>query len=252
MKENFNKSFNKSINLYSYSPPITSKHHTCVGLALELWYRLSIDLPNISQHLYLVSCEENIEYIHEYTSLNDIMNVTTLEKEHVLLCMKFEINSERSGILLCDPGYHVSRVITITNDKLYPNTGWFTQSHENDIKKEYNYQFSPHNERFVEWNEKTTRKCVQETFTGLIYVGRPYLTSIDVTERRNLTYTFKSLLSRDQKGNLIAGIYYKVKKNNDEFTIFYQDMGKQRVKMKFSSFLQPNVIGKFYIIYLQI
>lgn len=51
----------------------------------------------------------------------------------------------------------------------------------------------------------------------------------------------RSLLSRDQKGNLIAGVYFKVKPKNDEFTVFYQDMGKQRVKMSFSELLQTEV-----------
>lgn len=50
-------------------------------------------------------------------------------------------------------------------------------------------------------------------------------------------YDFRSLLSRDPKGNLIAGLYFKVKENFDEFTIFYQDSGKQRVKFNFSNFL---------------
>lgn len=118
-------------------------------------------------------------------------------------------------------------------------TGWFIQSEENNIRKEYNYELSPLNDKFVEWKEKTTRNGIQECFTGLIYVARPYLTAVDVTERRNLVYNFRSLLSRDQKGHLVAGIYFKVKENCDDFTIFYQDMGKQRLKMKFSTLLQP-------------
>lgn len=123
--------------------------------------------------------------------------------------------------------------------------GWFVQSKEGDITKEYNYTLVPSNNNFVEWKERTTSKGHEKKFTGLIYVGRPYLTAIDVTERRNLAYNFRSLLSRDQKGHLIAGIYYKVLMNNDEFTIFYQNMGKQRVKMNFSAFMQPVVITNY-------
>lgn len=51
----------------------------------------------------------------------------------------------------------------------------------------------------------------------------------------------RSLLSRDQKGHLVAGVYFKVKPKNDEFTIFYQDMGKQRTKMSFSSLTESDV-----------
>lgn len=246
--EGFQKSGCNSVLefFHIYSPPITPEHYTCVGLALELWNRLSIQLeakyPGIGKHLCVVSCEEDIVSTPVYTALSDRLDTAsyTLEKEHVLMCLKVEF-SGRSGILLCDPGYHVSRAVTIMADKAYPNTGWFIQSEENDICKEYNYQLSPNNNSFVEWNEKTTRKGDQENFTGLIYVGRPYLTAVDVTERRNLVYTFRSLLSRDQKGHLIAGIYFKVRKNCDEFTIFYQNMGKQRIKMNFSSFMQPQV-----------
>jgi hypothetical protein len=228
---------------HSYAPPITPDHHTCVGLALELWSRLhqlELHFPELSKHLFLVSCEENIEALSEYTALSERLDTAAydLEKEHVLLCLRFQIN-ERQGLLLCDPGYHVSRVVTVMQDRAYPNTGWFIQSEENNICKEYNYQFSPMNDKFVEWNERTTRNGIQEAFTGLIYVAHPYATAVDVTERRNLVYNFRSLLSRDQKGHLIAGIYFKVKENCDEFTIFYQDMGKQRIKMKFSTFTQP-------------
>jgi len=48
-------------------------------------------------------------------------------------------------------------------------------------------------------------------------------------------------LSRDAKGHLIAGVYFKVKPKCDEFTVFYQNMGKQRVKMSFSSLQQSEV-----------
>ena len=112
----------------SYAPPITPAHHTCVGLALELWNRLhqlEVSFPELSKHLYLVSCEENIEALSEYTALSERLDTAAydLEKEHVLLCLKFQIN-ERQGLLLCDPGYHVSRVVTVMQDRAYPNTGW--------------------------------------------------------------------------------------------------------------------------------
>lgn len=76
---------------------------------------------------------------------------------------------------------------------------------------------------------------MQKVETSLIYVAKAYQTAVDVTERRNLVYEFRSLLSRDQKGHLIAGIYFKIKEGVDEFTMFYKEGDlKKRVKMKFS------------------
>ncbi|KAI4456228.1 pasiflora 1 isoform a-related [Holotrichia oblita] len=191
--QGFKRSGCSSLSEYyqSYSPPITSLHHTCVGLALELWkklFALNHQFPNFTDHLYLVSCEEGVESLDYVALLEDIEEVSNiLEKEHVLLALKFEI-SGRSGVLLCDPGYHVGRVVTVMHDSVYPHT------------------------------------------------------AIDVTERRNLVYNFRSLLSRDTKGHLIAGIYFKVKDNSDDFTIFYHDGVKQRMKMNFSIFLYPELI----------
>jgi len=96
----------------------------------------------------------------------------------------------------------------------------------------------------VEWTElNTNANGIQTKNTALIYISRPYLTAVDVTERRNLVYNFRSLLSRDQKGHLKAGIYFKVKENYDEFTIFYQDGGvKKRLKLNLATFLHPERI----------
>ncbi|XP_074027665.1 uncharacterized protein [Leptinotarsa decemlineata] len=248
--ESFKKSDCSSVLefFHTYNPPITPDHHTCVGLAFELWNRLSIELKDkylgIGGHICVVSCEEDIDSMSVYTSsyrLDSHMSARhTLEKEHVLMCLKVEF-SGRTAVMLCDPGYHVARVVTVMADGCYPHTGWFIQSEENNIRKEYNYQLYPHNANFVEWTERATRNGKEENFSGAIYVRRPYLTAVDVTERRNIAYDFRSLLSRDQKGDLIAGIYFKVKPNCDEFTIFYQDMGKQRIKLKFSDCMKPKI-----------
>ncbi|KRT78202.1 hypothetical protein AMK59_8737, partial [Oryctes borbonicus] len=181
-----------------------------------------------------------MDYVALLEDIEEVSNI--LEKEHVLLALKFEI-SGRPGVLLCDPGYHVGRVVTIMRDTTYPHTGWFTQSEEGAIKKEYCYIFSSVNPNFIEWREKNTKSGIVELFTALIFIERPYLTAIDVTERRNLVYNFRSLLSRDAKGHLIAGIYFKLKDNSDEFTIFYQDGVKQRMKMNFSIFLYPKLLN---------
>lgn len=235
--------------LHTYLPPITPIHHTCVGLALELWtklVKLNEKFPGLTNYLYLVSCEENIETVDEYTSLGDHLEtvVTSLEKEHVLLALRFEI-SGRYGVLLCDPGYHVARVVTVMTDQIYPHTGKFVQSQEAHSQKEYNYAFSS-NMAFIQWTEILTKtNGVTTQDVALIYISKPYLTAVDVTERRNLVYNFRSLLSRDSKGILKAGVYFKIKENYDEFTIFYQDVGvKKRLKYNFGMFLQGKRIDE--------
>lgn len=255
----------------SYTPPITAAHHTCVGLALELWkelFALRHQFPELSDHLYLVSCEEDIsliDYVALYEDLNSVINI--LEKEHVLLALKFEI-AGREGVLLCDPGYHVGRVVTVMLDQKYPHTGevketiygaskvafrnvchisgWFTQSQEKDLRKEYCYTFSAVNCNFVEWTARNTKSGLTELFSALIYVEKQYLTAIDVTERRNLVYNFRSLLSRDMKGHLLAGVYFRVVESGDEFTVFYECNGKQRVKMNFSMFQHPDLVRIYF------
>lgn len=118
------------------------------------------------------------------------------------------------------------------------------QSDEPNNKKEYNYQITSANDKFVEWNIRTTRNAIQEHSTSLIYISRPYLSATDVTERRNLVYNFRSLLSRDTKGHLRAGVYFKVKENTDEFTLFYQERGKRRMKLNFAMFEDVSKVSK--------
>ncbi|XP_076634914.1 uncharacterized protein LOC143348514 [Colletes latitarsis] len=224
-----------------YQPLITREHHTCVGLGFELlrWLRgLNKRFPGIASGLYLVSCEETIDNVETYVGGPPAAD--SREKEHVLVCLKIDINGRR-GVMLLDPGYHVARVITVMEDKLYPHTGWFIQSDEPDCKKEYNYFLCANDPDYVEWHERKTRPGALERIqVALIYVARPYLTAIDVTERRNLVYNFRSLLARDTKGHLTAGIYFPVvldMNNAPTFTIFYQTSnGKKRVKMAFNKF----------------
>lgn len=174
------------------------------------------------------------------------------EKEHVLVCLKIEINGRR-GVLLLDPGYHVARVITVMADKMYPHTGWFTQSDEPNCKKEYNYSLCTQDPDYVEWHERENRPgALERTQVALIYVARPYLTAIDVTERRNLVYNFRSLLARDTKGHVTAGLYFPLTLDNAQmFTLFYQtNNGKNRVKMPFNKFRTSSKVLFIILFYL--
>lgn len=69
-------------------------------------------------------------------------------------------------------------------------------------------------------------------------MGVPYLAPVDVTERRNLVYEFKCLVSRTAKGRLTAGVYFPFTKTGaDKFTIFYQQGDEtKREKIAFDIF----------------
>lgn len=71
---------------------------------------------------------------------------------------------------------------------------------------------------------------------SLIYVGAPFTSPVDVTERRNLVYDFRSIVARDTKGTPLAGMHFKVKLSDAlDFTLFYRVNGeKVRVKIPFA------------------
>lgn len=141
-----------------------------------------------------------------------------MEKEHVGVCLKIQIGSNRHGFLLLDPGYHVSRPVTVMQDLLYPHTGRFTQSMDNGNSKEYDYTMVT--DEYVNWHVAETKRGNTATYDNLIFVAKPFLSGLDVAERRNLVYDFKSLLKRDPKGQLIAGMYFPLTKDA-KMTIFY-------------------------------
>lgn len=218
----------------TYTPPINRRHHMCVSLAMEIVHRLGEVCPQLNEHLYLVSCEEAVESIQQYISNCNHLTIDNamynLEKEHSLIAMRIQV-AGRDGILLLDPGYHVARAVTVMKDQCYPHTGWFIQSQEPHLKREYKYSML--NDDFIEWSERTTRGDQQNHDTSLIYVKTPYRTAIDVTVRRNLVYNFRSLLSRTGKGRVCAGIYFPVTENCEStFTLFYDGPNRQSVKLK--------------------
>lgn len=225
----------------------------CVSLAMEIVVRLSETCPRLADHLFLVSCEEAVEsaqpYIDNCKELGIENAMYNLEKEHSLIAMKVVV-AGREGLLVLDPGYHVARAVTVMKDQCYPHTGWFIQSKESHLTREYCYRYSSTNEDFIEWSERTTRGDQQTHELSLIYVKTPYRTAIDVTVRRNLVYNFRSLLSRDAKGRVCAGIYFPVVQNGADslFTLFYDGPNDQsiKIKYKFSTFMdETKVITKF-------
>uniref|UniRef100_A0A336K7X1 CSON000982 protein n=1 Tax=Culicoides sonorensis TaxID=179676 RepID=A0A336K7X1_CULSO len=237
--QSYKKSNTKSLRRFfkNYVPPVNRRHHMCVSLGMEIISRISEVYPEIAELFYLVSCEEAVEdvpsYIDNCEEERIEMAAFSLEKEHVLVAMKINV-AGRDGILILDPGYHVARAVTIMKDQVYPHTGWFTQSDEPACKREYLYVFNPNSDSFIEWRERTLRAGKSKLETSLVFVERPYMTAIDVTVRRNLVYNFRSLLSRNGKGRVCAGIYFPIANNTTDayLTIFYDTANGQSIKSK--------------------
>ncbi|XP_030245006.1 uncharacterized protein LOC115564608 isoform X1 [Drosophila navojoa] len=226
-----------------YDVPINRRHHMCVSLAFEIIARLVQMFPQLGHYLYVVSCEEQVADCNDYVQMDEEYGMNSadagVEKEHVMVAMRFAIG-ERRGVMILDPGYHVGRAVTIMCDQSYPHTGWFNQSKEPHLQRDYCYSFSQHSEKFVEWKEREIRGDEASFKTSLIYIAQEYNTAVDVTVRRNLVYNFRSLLSRDAKGRVYAGLYFPLVANVQEahLTLFYDGPNEQRVKAKlmFSAF----------------
>ncbi|CAH2044211.1 unnamed protein product, partial [Iphiclides podalirius] len=226
-----------------YKPPIRAHKHTCVGLGMEVMKRLRAlegDFPGITRAMMLVSCDENIQDLQDYTTSSPGPQgfLIETEKDHVMVAIHVKVGG-RNGVFLSDLGYHISRVVTVMADRCYPHTGWFTQSDEPHCRKEYNYKFNIQNSNYVEWHERETRGSVVKERLSLVYVARAYLSAVSVTEKRNLVWDLRSLLARDPKGRLSAGVYFPLKLKDQQFTMFFDSTnGKQRKKLKFETFLE--------------
>ncbi|XP_055595746.1 uncharacterized protein LOC129746210 [Uranotaenia lowii] len=242
----------------NYAIPINRRHHMCVSLAMEIVSRLAEHHPHIAEHFYLVSCEEAVEESEAYVRHCEEKDIEhagpSLEKEHALIAMRIVV-AGREGVLILDPGYHVARAVTVMKDQCYPHTGWFTQSNEPHCKREYCYVLSHHSADYITWTERATRAGKQQYEVSVIYIEKPYRTAIDVTVRRNLVYNFRSLLSRDAKGRVCAGLYFPVVLNpaDAQVTLFYDSVNDTQVKQKFkfSFFKDPQKIPENLIIHLE-
>lgn len=229
----------------NYIPEINRRNHMCVSLGMEIIARISVLRPDIAEHFYLVSCEEAVENAIAYVENCDRANidsvVRTLEKEHVLVAMKIRV-AGRDGMLLLDPGYHVARAVTVMQDEKYPHTNVFVQSDEPGCKREYCYTFADMSRKFITWHEKITRNGEELHEESIIYVERPFKSAVDVTARRNLVYEFRSLVSRDAKGRVFAGLYFPIIENAGDsacLTLFYNegiDNKMLKTKIRFAIF----------------
>lgn len=251
--EEYLKSNVPFIDFYdSYHPPIVPYRHTCVGLGLELIRRMEVldrEHRGLSKATSLLSCEEAVKNIRHYvtsaTGPHEFPHVSA-EKEHVMVGVRILVDG-REGVMIADPGYHVGRVVTVMNDELYPHTGLFVQHDSELMVKEYDYSVNSINKDYVEWHEREYKNGRYKYQISLVYIGRPYLTAIEVTEKRNIVYTFKSQLRRDSRGNIIAGYYFPLAPDLETatFTVF---VGLQaKAKYKFSDFIDINNIDPILV-----
>ncbi|MPC56327.1 hypothetical protein E2C01_050281 [Portunus trituberculatus] len=64
---------------------------------------------------------------------------------------------------------------------------------------------------FVIWEVEENRSGRITLFKNIIHVSRPFLSGVNVTERRNLPYHFRILLGRDASGKFTTGLYFHIK-----------------------------------------
>jgi hypothetical protein len=131
-----------------------------------------------------------------------------------------------------------------------PCSGWFTQKDDETGVKEYSYELDPPG-RYLLWRVHETNPRGQSSVehASLVYVELPFLCAVQCTERRNLVYNFKSLLARDCKGHVLAGLYFDLALNKDKVTIFCKDDegGKLKMKVNFDVFLEKELPSGTYI-----
>lgn len=103
-----------------YDVPINRRHHMCVSLAFEIMARMVQLFPVLANYLYVVSCEEQVMDCNDYVQLDEECGLNSVdagvEKEHVMVAMRIAIG-ERRGVMILDPGYHVSRAVTVMQDQ---------------------------------------------------------------------------------------------------------------------------------------
>jgi len=207
----------------AYDGPITPEHYTCVGLSMDLLNKiqsvLRLAYPGIVSKFFIASCEEQYDgALSDYSNFSPPPSYFVL-KEHVMLVLKISVNG-RTGRIILDPGYHVSRAVVVMEDRKFPHTDWFVQSDTPKMKKEYGYEML--NDKYVLWHERNTKGSVKTEITSLVYVHHKFENYVDYTERRNLVYNFRVLVKRNRMGDLLSGFYFPLKAQSS-VTLFYQD-----------------------------
>ncbi|XP_071521419.1 uncharacterized protein [Panulirus ornatus] len=225
-----------------YDPPLLPGRHTCVGLTCLLETSLSglePHYPGLKDAIYKVSCEEEVDQVAWYCQGDT--PPTTCEKEHVLLCVRVRVCG-RVGLVLLDPGFHVGEPITVMEDGQEPQSGAVIGSTaRTQVVRTYRYRCWPDNTAYVAWEVTEERETSPpRQHTSLIHVARPFLSGIDVAERRNLAYPFKTLVAREPSGRLTCGLYFPVRECRQTcVTLFHQVAGQpHHLKVPLNYFLE--------------
>ncbi|XP_068213580.1 uncharacterized protein [Palaemon carinicauda] len=197
--------------------------------------------PGIKDAMYQVSCEETVKNIEEFRT--ELPPPRSSLIEHVLLCIKVRI-SGRPGVTLFDPGYHVSQPITVMEDGMAPQSETIMgSSTREEIVRTYQYRYLPGSSTVIAWTSREERPGKPDVVThNRIHPRKPFLSCVDVVERRNLVYGFKSLLGRDAKGQLKWGLYFPVREcSKASITFFHPTSDKPcHRKVPMSCFLQED------------
>lgn len=192
-----------------------------------------------------VSCEEEVDNAEWYCS-TEVPPVNTCEKEHVLVCVRIRV-SGRAGVLLLDPGYHIGVPITVMEDGQAPQTGTIlANTARPEVVRRYRYSYWPDNPAFVSWEVTEEREGkAPHHHISLIHIARPFLSGVDVAERRNLAYPFKTLVGRDQSGRLTCGLYFPLREcSRTSVTFFYHVFGDlQQLKVPLTHFLEGDILS---------
>ncbi|XP_047736626.1 uncharacterized protein LOC108665911 [Hyalella azteca] len=251
----FCQEFNKNRSDYSslseffrdYDIPVLPGRYTCVGLSSDLLSKLAhleSSYPGLKDSMYQVSCEEDIERLDWYCS-NSTPPLFPSEKEHVLVCVRLRV-AGRPGVVLMDPGYHVSEPMVVMEDGLSPHAATHVAKCGTTTKTN-TYEIYEHNPSYVVWRSSKetplgTSKCV-----NVVHVSHPFLSGLDVAERRNLVYGMKTLINRARNGEIRSSFYFTLQPiRTAKLTLFFSDDdGEQfRVKVPFTKFLDgPNSVG---------
>lgn len=170
-----------------------------------------------------MSCEEEVEHVAWYCQ-GDVPPATC-EKEHVLLCVRVRVCG-RAGVVLLDPGFHVGEPITVMEDGLEPQSGTVRGSTaRTQVVRTYRYRCWPDNPAYVAWEVTEERGMSSpRQHVSLIHVARPFLSGIDVAERRNLAYPFKTLVAREANGRLTCGLYFPVRECRRTCVTFFHQV----------------------------
>lgn len=142
------------------------------------------------------------------------------------MCVRVRIEG-RGGVVLLDPGYHVGVPVVVMEDGAAPQSGPVPGSSSRPgLTRTYHYLSWPTNPGYVAWNVTTQPKDGPTTHhVSLIHVARPFLSHVDVAERRNLAYPFKSLVARDPSGALTCGLYFPLRHPDQaHVTLFSSNM----------------------------